>query len=166
MGGVTPMANAIPMSQASPGWLAQLAPPHAPPAPGWWPLAPGWWMLLLVLLVVTAAVIYRQTRPALRLRRAALRELKQLQQTTEDDIALAGAVELLMRRYAVAHFGRDAVAGLSGERWLAFVVERGGDAWAGESGNSLLKISYGGSVTATHREAWLAGAEAFIRRQK
>jgi uncharacterized protein (DUF58 family) len=25
----------------NPDWLAQLAPEHAPPAPGWWPLAPG-----------------------------------------------------------------------------------------------------------------------------
>ncbi len=159
------MGSMMPVSAAGSDWLSQLAPPHAPPHAGWWPLAPGWWIVLLVSVAVLAVVLYRQTRPAARLRRHALRELKQLQESTKDDMALAGALELLMRRYAVAHYGRDAVAGLSGERWLAFVVERGGEAWAGESGISLLRISYGGTATSTHREAWLAGAEAFMRRR-
>lgn len=166
MSSMNPLPGMPAMTGATPDWLSQLAPPHAPPAASWWPLAPGWWLLLLAVVMTLSVLAYRYTRPVYRLRRAALQELKQLQASIVDDIELAGELELLMRRYAVAHFGRDAVAGLSGERWLAFVIERGGEAWAGESGSSLLRITYGGSATTTYRDAWLAGAEAFIRRQK
>jgi hypothetical protein len=152
------------MGSVTPDWLSQLAPPHVPPPPGWWPLAPGWWGLLIVFAVLAAALIYWQTRPSVRLRRMALRELKNLQQTLNDDIALARELEHLLRRYAVAHFGRDAVANLSGERWLAFVVAHGGEAWSGGSGASLLCLAYGGADVAD-RDAWLAGAQAFIRRR-
>lgn len=145
-------------------WLAQLAPAHAPAPPGWWPLAPGWWMLLILFLLSCAAIIYWQSRPSVRLRRMALRELKKLQQSSSDDITLARELEHLLRRYAVARFGRDTVASLSGERWIAFVVERGGASWSGASGASLLRIAYGGAATAD-RTAWLAGAQGFIRRR-
>jgi len=145
-------------------WLAQLAPPHAPPPPGWWPLAPGWWLVLLLVVAIAAAAIYWQRRPSVRLRKLALRELHHLQQTNLDDTTLARELEQLLRRYAVARYGRDRVASLSGERWLAFVVEHGGAAWAGESGASLLRLAYGGTAAA-ERAAWLAGAQAFIRRR-
>ena len=153
------------MGSVTPDWLAQLAPPHAPPPPGWWPLAPGWWVLLIVLVVIAAALIYSQSRPQVRLRRLALRELEAIQTNINDDMALAQALENLLRRYALARFGRDAVANLSGERWIAFVVERGAATWAGDTGASLLRMAYGGTATAD-RAAWLAGARAFIRWRK
>ena len=143
-------------------WLAQLAPAHAPPPPGWWPPAPGWWALLAIFLMASAAFIYWYRHPGLRLRRIALRELKNIQQTVTDDNVLARELEHLLRRYAVARFGRDRVASLSGERWITFVVEHGGETWSGESGASLLRIAYGGAARAD-RTAWLAGAQAFIR---
>ena len=151
------------MGSVAPDWLAQLAPPHTPPPPGWWPLAPGWWALLVLVVVVAAVLIYWQTRPSVRLRRIALRELKNLQETVIDDIALARELEHLLRRYAVARFGRDRVASLSGKRWIAFVVEHGGGvAWPGDSGASLLRVAYGGQAKAD-RAAWLSGAKEFIR---
>lgn len=143
-------------------WLSQLAPAHAPPAAGWWPLAPGWWILIGLLLVLVAALIYWHSRPLVRLRRMALRELKNMHDSVIDDIAFARELEHLMRRYAVARFGRDSVAGLSGERWLAFVVEHGGAALSGDSGTSLLRAAYGGSANA-QRSLWLSGAQTFIR---
>jgi len=150
------------MGNMTPDWITQLAPAHAPPPPGWWPLAPGWWGLLILLAVMVAGYIYWQRRPAVRLRRIALRELKNLQATIIDDIILARELELLLRRYAVARFGRDTVANLSGERWIAFVVKHGGAAWAGKSGASLLCAAYGGAVNAD-RSGWLKGAHGFIR---
>jgi hypothetical protein len=143
-------------------WLSQLAPAHAPLSPGWWPLAPGWWVLLSLLLIVAATLIFWFFRPHTRLRRLALRELKSLQKNADDDAELARDLEHLMRRYAVARFGRDQVSGLSGERWLNFVVEHGGTSWAGTAGSNLLCLAYGGEAAA-HRVAWLSGAKAFIR---
>lgn len=150
------------MGSVTPDWLAQLAPAHAPPPPGWWPPAQGWWGLLILLVVVVAAFIYWQRRPAVRLRHIASRELKNLQATIIDDIVLARELEDLMRRYAMARFGRDTVANLSGERWIAFVIEHGGAAWSGDRGASLLRAAYGSAATAD-RAAWLTGAHAFIK---
>ena len=150
------------MGNMTPDWITRLAPAHAPPPPGWWPLAPGWWGLLILLAVMVAGYVYWQRRPAVRLRRIALRELKNLQATIIDDIILARELELLLRCYAVARFGRDTVANLSGERWIAFVVKHGGAAWSGQSGTSLLRAAYGGAVNAD-RSGWLKGAHSFIR---
>lgn len=150
------------MGSMTPDWLTQLAPAHAPPPPGWWPLATGWWAIIIFLVVITVALVYWQSRPAVRLRRIALRELKNLHASNIDDISLAQALENLLRRYALARYGRDTVASLSGERWINFVVAHGATTWTGECGASLLRIAYGGEATA-NRVEWLSGAQAFIK---
>lgn len=148
-------------------WLSQLAADRAPPPPGWLPPAPGWWVLGALLLVATALAAWfgrrwwRQ-RASRTLRRIALGELQRLERDTVDDAALARELESLMRRYAVARFGRDAVAQLSGESWLAFVVEHGAAGWAGDSGRALLRAAYGGAARA-ERERWIGGARAFVQ---
>ncbi len=115
-------------------------------------------MLLILLFVLIATLIYWRRKT--RLRRIALGELKKLQ--VSDDIVFAKELEHLLRRYAMARFGRDAVAILGGERWIAFVVEHGGVAWSGEVGTDFLRAAYGGAAT-PHRAAWLSGAQAFIK---
>ena len=145
--------------------LAQLAPAHAPPAPGWWPPAPGWWLLAVLLLAAVAALLLWLRRPARRLRRAALQELKQLEQAGGDDAALARGLEHLLRRYAVARFGREPVARLSGERWIDFVAAHGGSALAGEPGRELLRAAYGGAA-GPGRALWLSGARGFLRARR
>jgi hypothetical protein len=150
------------MGSVKPDWLAQLAPSHAPAPPGWWPLASGWWVLAALLLAGALAVWWWQRRPHLRLRRAALRELAQLDKTVADDAALAQALTRLVRRYAVARYGRDSVASLSGARWVAFVVAHGGTAWEGEVGSGLLRAAYGGACQ-PERLRWVAGAQAFFK---
>jgi len=158
--------------------LEQLAPDRAPPPLGWWPLAPGWWglMALLLLSLVLAAWLRKRARqPSVkRWQRAALRELAQLQtlsgQAGTDDASIAQGVQQLLRRYAIARYGRDAVAALSGDAWIDFVVSHGGSDWAGDSGRALLRCAYGGDATQlerpaspAHRERWLNGAHAFVK---
>ena len=150
------------MGNVNPDWLARLAPIHAPPPSGFWPPAPGWWGLVILLAMLIAAFVYWQHRPETRLRRIALRELGVLEAAVSDDVDLAHQLEHLLRRYAVARFGRDAVANLAGERWIAFIVAHGGQAFVGDAGASLLCIAYGGTA-ACDRANWLAGARAFIR---
>jgi hypothetical protein len=147
-----------------PEWLAQLAPSHAPPPASWWPLAPGWWGLaILIVAAIVGMLVWWRRRP-MRLRRAALRELKQLE-AAADDAALACGLQQLVRRFAVARFGRAAVAGLSGERWIGFVVAHGGTDWAGETGAGLLQAAYGG-VARSERARWISGARAFLKTGK
>lgn len=150
------------MGGVKPDWLAQLAPSHAPPPPGWWPLAPGWWVLAALLVLGVLVVWLWQRRPQVRLRRAALRELAHLDKNFAVDADLARELTHLVRRYAVARFGRDAVATLSGRRWIDFVVAHGGTAWGGDVGMGLLRAAYGGPCQPA-RAHWLAGARAFFK---
>ncbi len=143
-------------------WLKQLAPPHAPPPPGWWPPAPGWWLLLLLLVLLVAGLIYWYLRPSRRLRRIALRELAHLKMHAHDDFQLARDLQDLLRRYAIAAYGRETVANLSGEEWLAFIAAHGGKELAGEAGQHLLHAAYGG-LNLHDRSPWLQGAQNFLR---
>ena len=171
-------------------WLAQLASEHAPPPPGWWPLAPGWWVLLGLLLCV--AVVFFCWRkwwrdPHARLRRAALRELREIGARDDDGPVVARAIENLMRRYALAVFGRERVSRLAGNSWLGFVAREAGmstpreagapargdapvsapnepDASApGDAGKSLLAAAFGNNPC-DQRDQWIATADAFVRR--
>lgn len=151
---------------AQPDWLAQLAPAHAPPPVGWWPLAPGWWALVVVLIAITVGFcVWHRSQPR-RLRRSGLRELAKLEATTVGDAALARALENLVRRYAVARYGRETVAGLSGSRWLEFAVAHGATQWQGDAGSALLQAAYGGTPRTTERARWVAGARAFLKARK
>lgn len=148
---------------AQPDWLVQLAPAHAPPPIGWWPLAPGWWALLVLLIAIIAGFCVWYRRHPQRLRRGGLRELAKLEATTVGDAALARALVHLVRRYAVARYGREAVAGLSGERWLSFAIARGATQWQGDTGTALLQAAYGGTPQKSERAHWVAGARAFLK---
>lgn len=99
--------------------LAQLRPLHLPDAVGWWPPAPGWWLLAGLLLLLGVALLWWRRRSALR--RTALAELQRLQREQPDDARLVVALNLLLRRVALARFPRVQVAALSGDSWLQFL---------------------------------------------
>ena len=149
----------------TPSWISQLAPAHAPPAPGWWPPAPGWWMVAVLLLVAVAAGVWWWRDPLRRSRRAALRELRAIRLEESDAVASARAIESLLRRFAIAVFGVPRVARLTGSAWLEFVVAEGGGPLAGDAGRSLLAAAFGG-VASEDRERWIAAADAFVRRAR
>jgi Domain of unknown function (DUF4381) len=146
-------------------WLNQLAPEHAPPAPPWWPPAAGWWLLAaLCVLAALAILAYRRLRQGRRskVRRAAFAELKRIRAQGGER---AGAeIQRLLRRYALAVFGADRVAPLTGNAWLEFLGHHGGEGLASEEGRALLEAAYGGGASSALREEWLVAAAAFIRR--
>lgn len=147
-------------------WLAQLAPEHAPLIPAWWPPAPGWWMLTVLLLALIFGVVLWWRQPRRRLRRIGLQELRRIRSVDADIPQTAQTVQNLLRRYALAAFGPDRVARLSGEAWLQFVAARGAASLGGNLGKSLLVASFGGKVTSQQpqdRDAWCAAAEQFLR---
>lgn len=156
MGGLTPMTPAS-------NWLAQLAPDHAPPPPGWWPPAPGWWLLAALLIAFAIGLVLWWRNPRRRLRQAALRELARVGASTGNSNVIAAGIENVLRRFALAHFGQARVARLSGEAWLAFLVAEGADSLSGGPGRSLIAAAYGGQVPDA-RALWLAGARRFVQR--
>ncbi|TLS67922.1 DUF4381 domain-containing protein [Mariprofundus erugo] len=111
-----------------PDALSALHDIHLPPAVSWWPPAPGWWGLLVMVLLLVgtfAWLMYRRYHSAearsRRLRRAMLAaaasELVLLQQ--QPDAELIAELSMLLRRVAVQL--EPDVAGISGDRWLAWL---------------------------------------------
>ena len=113
-------------------WLAELAPEHLPLAPSWWPPAAGWWAV---------GSVWR-SRPLQRswcggVSRAAgcaarhWRNCGACDAREPDLLATASGIQDLLRRYALALFGHEQVARLSGRAWLDFLSLRGGESLAG-----------------------------------
>jgi hypothetical protein len=148
-------------------WLAELTPERAPAPPGWWPLAPGWWALAALIGLLIAATLlvrlWRRRAPKVDARRAALAELQRIRTSNSELAHTARAVESILRRYALAQFGTESIARLSGERWLQFMAERGGEQFSGEVGRSLLSAAFGARCATDQREGWFTTAELFIR---
>ena len=86
-----------------------------PDAPGFFPLAPGWYVLLLILLTLLlhfsyrSFLAYRQNR----YRREALAELPHT--------VTVNALLSLAKRVALAAYGREKTATLSGSEWWTFM---------------------------------------------
>lgn len=150
----------------NPDWLTKLAPAHAPAAAGWWPPAPGWWVLGLVLVALVVLLVRTLRDPRRGLRKAALRQLQIIRASDADGAAVARATQNLIRRYALAVFGHGKVARLTGDAWLQFVVDGGGEALAGAPGRSMLAAAFGNVGASDDRAQWTAGAEGFIKRAR
>lgn len=114
----------------------------------WWPIAPGWWYLLtglaltLALTVLLSWWLRRQRRDWRDEARAELRVLRR-NVRRHDPRELLGELAELMRRIAMARFGRRACAGLVGEEWLAWLQANDprGFAWRRE-GRVLIDALY------------------------
>lgn len=103
----------------------------------WWPLATGWWLLLAVLVALAFAAYHWRT--ILRLRvpipgitlgtwrwdaAAQLRSLRRRAREGQDPKATVDELSQLLRRIAMARWGRESCAGLTGEEWLAWLATK------------------------------------------
>lgn len=136
--------------------LEQLRDIHGLQEISWWPLALGWWLVIAALAIGLALVWRWRTVLRLRLpplpvlhpgswRWDAARQLRALRRraTQQDGKQTAGELSELLRRIAMARFGREACAGLTGEDWLAWLKEQDptGFDWIG-NGRLLLEAPY------------------------
>jgi len=93
-----------------------------PPAVGLFPLAEGWYMLLAL---IAALFIYLGVN-ALRVylhesyRREALAELSLIHRLEDDSVRFHRLLRLL-RRTALAAYGRERIAAMEGEAWWSFL---------------------------------------------
>ena len=112
------------MNPADP--LAALRDIHIPDAPEFWPPAPGWFVVAALAIAAGAAaaiICVRQWRAG-RFRSDALAQLTSLRArhgAGAPDAEIAMELSVLMRRVALARHPRAQVAGLTGERWLAWL---------------------------------------------
>ncbi len=116
---------------AGPQQALQLRDIHLPPPPPFWPPAPGWWIvaaLMLMLLVWVGFVLWKRERIRRRRQRVmdALNRLERELATGRSAEGLA-SISLLLRRLALTRFPRERIAVLSGDAWLRFLDESGGN---------------------------------------
>jgi hypothetical protein len=121
----------------------------------WWPLAPGWWLLIATSLILIILIIIMGIHYGRRLaqrnskiigknwREVAMNEwLAQhpKQASPREQIAF---LSILLRRVAIQRHGRETCAGLTGERWLAWLTEHDplGFNWA-QSGRIIIELPY------------------------
>ena len=118
---------------------------HLPAAVGWWPPAPGWWILAGMLLAAALFAFIRYR--SLYRERAALRALQAVLVALEQGEAPARClqrVSMIVRRFAMSMAAKtDAVAGLTGERWLQYLDSRWErDAFTSGPGRALAVAPY------------------------
>ena len=111
--------------------LTQLRGYHFPAPVSWWPPAPGWWVLAGLLLVLIAAGAWvplrrRRRRAAARRAQEELQALRVALGSGGDAATFVRGLSRLLRRFALARFPRQEVAGLTGADWLAFLDANGG----------------------------------------
>jgi len=140
-----------------PADLANLRDIVLPTTIPWWPLAPGLWILLLGLLAAALVASLRAFRQykANAYRREAIRELDGLTDMT--------GIMPLLKRAAMVAYGREAVASLSGDAFLAF-LDRTGSTSAFTSGPARLLPSLAYSKGTGPTSGDLDGAVADARR--
>ena len=114
----------------------------------WWPPAIGWWLVALAALFALVALRHfaqwLRRRPP-RWQCDAMRQLHGLRRRCRKQPAknTAGELSELLRRIAMARFGRAACAGLFGPPWLAWIEARDptGFRWSAQ-GQLLLDLPY------------------------
>lgn len=127
VGGLTPEARAA---------LHQLADVVVPPPVPWTPQTAGWVALAVLLSLAVVWLLMWAVRRyrANRYRRAALVQLKRIEahlnagDSEEARLRAVAALPVLLKRTALAAWPREAVAGLSGAAWVAFLQTHAGRA--------------------------------------
>ncbi len=125
---------------------------HLPEPVSWWPPAPGWWLLLVLLvLLFVVFVIVRKIHAGRQLKRdirAEFESIKQHYRETQNKLALARALSVLLRRASITYYPQQNIAGLTGEDWLAFLdatgagKNAGGHRFQSDTGKVLLSAPY------------------------
>ena len=109
----------------------QLRDIHLPGPVDAWPPAPGWWIAAVVVLglLIWIGVIAWRHLKIYRQRKHILGLLEQLELSSSDIHTPEFIAQLsrLIRRIALLRFPERAVAPLTGEDWLTFLDETGGN---------------------------------------
>ena len=90
---------------------------HYPITPSWWPLAWGWYVILGAIVLLTLIIIYKRRGTPLAY---ANREMKKIQKSAPEK--QLKALSQLMKRVAMARYGREAIAPLSEDSWQEFLL--------------------------------------------
>ncbi len=152
----------------APDPLSDLRDIHLPDPVSFWPPAPGWWMALILVMGLIALSIWAfrkfRTPKAFKTARHELQGLRESYAANQQDHTLTSGLSRLLRRYAMAVYGREQVAGLTGQQWLTFLNEKGmTNQFTEGAGRVLVSAPYGsyesvqGQELIATVEQWLQG---------
>ncbi|GMR15686.1 MAG: hypothetical protein BMS9Abin30_1329 [Gammaproteobacteria bacterium] len=151
------------MKSPDPASLQNLNDIVLPATVSWWPMATGWYVLFGLLLIAFAWFGYRSLRLWMnnRYRRAALRELRLLEDRVHDTAERAAnlrQIPVLLKRTALSVYPRNQVASLTGKDWYHFLNSTAKNPPFTEStAGTLDKISYScGDLRAVDSQATAA----------
>ena len=115
----------------NPQQMLQLRDIHLPGAPAFWPPAPGWWIVAAIILALLAwlTIVALRRYRIRQQRQRVLRALAKLEQelASERSPEALAQMSVLLRRLALLKFPRQQVAALTGNAWLRFLDESGGN---------------------------------------
>lgn len=152
----------------APDPLSDLRDIHLPDPVSFWPPAPGWWMALILIMGLVPLSIWAfrkfRTPKAFKTARHELQGLRESYAANQHDHTLTSGLSRLLRRYSMAVYGREQVAGLTGQQWLTFLNEKGmTNQFTEGAGKVLVSAPYGshesvqGQELLTTVEQWLQG---------
>ncbi|MBV7300137.1 DUF4381 domain-containing protein [Enterovibrio paralichthyis] len=134
-----------------------LADIHLQQAPGLWPLAWGWWLVIAAVLIALLLTVHW-----LRLRNYRLAARQEALSALNAATSVAD-INALLKRAALSYYPREQVAGLTGERWLAFLDSQLPAAQQGFGSESALWLN-GAFSNVPNTDAELAQAKAMAAR--
>ncbi|WP_070971930.1 DUF4381 domain-containing protein [Vibrio sonorensis] len=154
------------MSEQNTSGLLPILDIQLPELPSWLPLAWGWWasaggVVVALLLVVFLIKRHKKKQAA---KKTALRLLRSNEQP-------AGAIELV-RQAALCYFPREQIAGLTGERWYAFLDDQYGEPLFQPNADSWHQVLYSktkphnGEELVEHCALWVEQALPPKRRRR
>lgn len=95
---------------------------HLLSQPSVWPLATGWWVLIgfFIIICLGSFLFYRiwRQKPSV----YAIRKLKKMEGEIGDDLIYLKNISQLLKRVAIAVYGRPQIAPLSDQKWQDFLL--------------------------------------------
>lgn len=93
---------------------------HLPDPVGWWPPAVGWWLLLIMIPLFAALIwwLYKRVTRQTALKSAA-QLLGEIREGEATELQQLQQLSAWFRRVAMTVSGRENIAGLTGDAWLA-----------------------------------------------
>jgi Domain of unknown function (DUF4381) len=151
----------------APDPLSDLRDIHLPDPVSVWPPAPGWWIALILVigLMAFSVWVFRRFRTptAFKTARHEFQGLRESFAASQQDLTLVLGLSRLLRRYAMAVYGREQVAGLTGHKWLAFLNEKGmTNQFTEGAGRVLVSAPYGSQESVQGKEL-LATVEQWLQ---
>lgn len=131
----------------NPDLLSQLRDIHTAPAAPWWPPAPGWWVLALLILLTLAWLIRRAIgRYRDHKRRKQMLGwvdfLNEMVDPENEPQAYLSMLNRIFKLIALRAFPHQHCAGMKGQEWADFLIEKIKNPRSAESLNVLASGPY------------------------